>query len=80
MVFIGYHPKRAYKLFDLNQEKVVLSRDVLVLEDQSWNWKNKQTSLKKCTLDCAIQTESETIGSRTETPPEIVIAGNMNGA
>jgi len=35
MVFNGYYPTGAYKLFDPNQEKVFLSRDVLVWEDQS---------------------------------------------
>ena len=80
MVFIGYHPTGAYKLFDPNQEKVVLSIYVLVLEDQSWDWENKQTSLKKCTLDSATLTEFEKVGSRIETAPETVTIRNMTRA
>ena len=76
MIFIGYHPTGAYKLFDPNQEKVVLSRDVLVLEDQIWDWKTKQTSLKKCTIDSVTLTEFG-IG---ETAPEAVTAENITRA
>lgn len=51
MIFIGYHPTRAYKLFDPIKEKVVLSRDVVILEHESWNWKLRQTSLVKMIID-----------------------------
>lgn len=38
MLFIGYHPTGAYKLFDPVEEKVTLSRDMVALEDKCWDW------------------------------------------
>lgn len=35
MVFIGYHPTSTYKLYDPIKEKMVISRDVIVLEDEN---------------------------------------------
>ena len=39
MIFVVYHPTGAYKLYDPINEKMLLSRDVLVLEHESWDWK-----------------------------------------
>ncbi|WVZ21912.1 hypothetical protein V8G54_000456 [Vigna mungo] len=35
MVFVGYHPTGAYKLFDPNRKKITISRGVIILEDES---------------------------------------------
>jgi len=37
MVFVGYHSTGAYKLFDPIKEKMVLSRDVVMLEHEQWD-------------------------------------------
>lgn len=46
-MFVRYHPIGAYKLYDLIEEKMVLSRDVMVLEEKSWDWNEMQTRLRK---------------------------------
>ncbi|WVY92490.1 hypothetical protein V8G54_031578 [Vigna mungo] len=51
MIFVGYHATSAYKLYDLVKEKMVLSRDVIVLEDERWNWNEMQSSLKKAKVN-----------------------------
>ena len=45
MILIGYHPTGAYKLYDPIGRKVETSRDVVVLEDEQWDWQNGRTSL-----------------------------------
>ena len=54
MVFVGYHATRAYKFFDPIKEKVLLSRDVQVLEHESWDWKHMQTNLNWRIVDSSI--------------------------
>jgi len=41
LILIGYHPTGAYKLYDPEKNLVVISRDVVVDEAASWDWKNK---------------------------------------
>jgi len=38
MILIGYHSIGAYKLYDPKVQKVQISRDVLVNENEAWNW------------------------------------------
>src|ERR1044072_5756455 len=52
MILIGYHSTGAYKLYDPNKNKVVISRDVVIIEDEHWDWKAKKTSLTQ--IDPAI--------------------------
>lgn len=47
MIFVGYHATCAYKLYDPTKEKMMLSRDVMVLEKESWNWDEMQSSFKR---------------------------------
>ena len=40
-IFIGYSTtSKAYKIYDLNSNKVVVARDVKVIENATWDWKN----------------------------------------
>jgi hypothetical protein len=40
--FIGYDERtKAFKLFDLIERKVIVSRDVHVNEESAWNWNNQ---------------------------------------
>lgn len=42
-VFIGYDSyEKGYRAYNLQSEKIVLSRSVLFDENKSWNWENKQ--------------------------------------
>ncbi|MCH81779.1 hypothetical protein A2U01_0002571 [Trifolium medium] len=47
MIFIGYHPTGAYKLFNPITNKVVISRDVKVIDSEAWDWDNGQ----KCSVN-----------------------------
>lgn len=38
MVLISYHSTSAYKLYSPNDDKLVISRDVLVDESERWDW------------------------------------------
>lgn len=40
MVMIGYHSTRAHKLYDPKTQKVQISRDVIVNENETQNWEN----------------------------------------
>jgi hypothetical protein len=40
-ILIGYSTtSKAYKIYDLNFNKVVIARDVKVVENTTWNWEN----------------------------------------
>ncbi|XP_073268029.1 uncharacterized protein [Populus alba] len=40
-IFIGYSTtSKAYKIYDLNSNKVVVARSVKVVENATWDWKN----------------------------------------
>ncbi|KAK2442743.1 putative mitochondrial protein [Trifolium repens] len=51
MIFVGYHRTRAYRLYNLITDKVEISRDVKVIENDSWDWKEKSTSKKTYEVD-----------------------------
>lgn len=38
MILVGYHPFRAYRLYNPVAEKLVVSRDVIIREAESWDW------------------------------------------
>ena len=42
VIFIGYSTKyKAYKLFDPNNSKIVISRNVEFNKEDEWSWHNK---------------------------------------
>ena len=39
-MFVGYGScEKGYRIYDLKNEKIVLSRSVIFSEDRAWNWK-----------------------------------------
>ena len=43
-IFIGYNPEtKAYRLYDPLNNKMILSRDVEFLENQSWHGSNDES-------------------------------------
>ena len=38
MILVGYHSPRGYKLFDPENKKIVISRDVIIDEFKEWDW------------------------------------------
>ncbi|GAU36721.1 hypothetical protein TSUD_318190 [Trifolium subterraneum] len=55
MVFVGYH-RTGYRLYNPTSDKIEISRDVKVLENESWDWKQKSTSKKTCEVDLDVGT------------------------
>ncbi|CAJ2628037.1 unnamed protein product [Trifolium pratense] len=41
MILIGYHPTGAYKLYNPVTQKVHISRDVIVNEEEKWKWEKE---------------------------------------
>ncbi|RDY08728.1 hypothetical protein CR513_07007, partial [Mucuna pruriens] len=39
MILVGYHPTCAYRLYDPMNKKIMVSKDVVVAETESWDWK-----------------------------------------
>lgn len=51
-VLLGYSDEsKAYKLFDPIAKKIVMSRDVVFDEGESWNWKRSEEEVKLDVLD-----------------------------
>ena len=47
-IFIGYNEEsKAYKLYNPLTNRVVVSRDVIFSEDESWGWNDVITSKEK---------------------------------
>ncbi|KAK2454958.1 hypothetical protein QL285_002459 [Trifolium repens] len=51
MILVGYHRTGAYRLYNPITDKVEISRDVKVIENDSWDWKQKSTSKKTYEVD-----------------------------
>ncbi|CAJ2663346.1 unnamed protein product [Trifolium pratense] len=51
VIFVGYHRTGAYRLYNPTSDKIEISRDVKVLENESWDWKQKSVSKKTCEVD-----------------------------
>ncbi|KAK2388316.1 hypothetical protein QL285_062010 [Trifolium repens] len=51
MIFVGYHRTGAYRLYNPTSDKVEISRDVKVLENESWDWGQKLSSKKTFAVD-----------------------------
>ncbi|GAU33702.1 hypothetical protein TSUD_148530 [Trifolium subterraneum] len=56
MILVGYHRTGAYRLYNPTSDKIEISRDVKVLENESWDWKHKSTSKKTCEVDLDVGT------------------------
>jgi hypothetical protein len=51
-IFIGYSEEsKAYKLYNPLTNKVVVSRDVVFSEEESWNWNNKEADKENVVSD-----------------------------
>ncbi|WVZ15560.1 hypothetical protein V8G54_013126 [Vigna mungo] len=77
MVFVGYHSTGAYRLFDPIKKKITISRDVVVLEDESWNWKSNQTNMRKSTTLMEIPLPDEEEDEATQAVDNTRITGSM---
>lgn len=67
MTFVGYHSTRAYKLYNPIKKKMTISRDVVFLEDECWNWEIDQTSMKTSKFVMQLPLQVEEDSRETET-------------
>ncbi|KAK2392639.1 putative mitochondrial protein [Trifolium repens] len=51
MILVGYHRTGAYRLYNPITDKVEISRDVKVIENDNWDWKQKSASKKAYEVD-----------------------------
>jgi len=56
MIQVEYHPTGAYRLYDSLTHKIFISRDVVIDEDGSWDWK------RKCTINTLFGEENNETG------------------
>ena len=72
MVLIGYHSTGAYKLYSPNDDKLVISRDVVVDESKGWNWSHGLVRQESDTVTTVFEEEQQTEvpTNRNKEPPE----------
>ncbi|WVY95082.1 hypothetical protein V8G54_034170 [Vigna mungo] len=68
MVFVGYHSTGAYKLYNPIKKRMIISQDVVFLEEESWNWEINQTSMKtsRSVMQLPLQVEEDCIETETK--------------
>lgn len=42
LILLGYHPTEAYRLFNPLNNEIEICRDVIVLENEHWDWEKKE--------------------------------------
>lgn len=58
MILIGYHETGVCKLFNLINEKIIISIDIIIDENDAWNWTSNGTS-SKLLLNLGLEEEKE---------------------
>uniref|UniRef100_A0A803N1K3 Retroviral polymerase SH3-like domain-containing protein n=1 Tax=Chenopodium quinoa TaxID=63459 RepID=A0A803N1K3_CHEQI len=78
-IFLGYDSQaKGYRLFNLSDEKIMISRDVEFDEDASWNWEEEKVEKKFFLAGSEVHDEPR--DENTEEAPSIPIqAGNGTG-
>ena len=46
MILVGYHKTGAYRLYNPISGKIMISRDIVIDENESWNWTSNSTTRK----------------------------------
>lgn len=81
MILVVYHSTRAYKLYNLVSKEIKFSRDVVVMENEAWDWKNsdKSTDATPVSFETGLDIETEAVEvpntteeSYDEEPPGLV--------
>lgn len=50
MILVGYHPTGAYRFYSPLTKKISISRDALINEKESWDWKSNSNSCSSSTV------------------------------
>ena len=59
MMLIGYNSTSSYKLYSPNNDKLVVSRDVLVDERKGRNWIQGSIKLEKDTVETVLEKDQQ---------------------
>lgn len=72
MILVGYHPSRAYRLYNPITKKLLMSRDVIINESERWDWKDSSgtTGLTVPTLLEDVQDEGDPITENSDVPSQ----------
>jgi hypothetical protein len=69
-IFVGYSKEsKAYKLYNPLTNKVVVSRDVVFSEEESWNWSNKEADKENVVSDESEEQPQVVTSSASPTSP-----------
>lgn len=60
MVLIGFHSSSAYMLYSPNDDKLVISRDVLVDERKGWDWSQGSIRHELDTITIVLEEDQQT--------------------
>ena len=60
MILVGYHKTGAYRLFNPVNEKIVLSRDIVINENSAWDW-NSSNSINKSLMSYDVDEETDEV-------------------
>jgi transposase InsO family protein len=72
-IFVGYSEEsKAYKLYNPLTNKVVVSRDVVFSEEESWNWSNKEADKENVVSDESEEQPQIVTPSASPTSPQPV--------
>uniref|UniRef100_A0A803MVJ0 Retroviral polymerase SH3-like domain-containing protein n=1 Tax=Chenopodium quinoa TaxID=63459 RepID=A0A803MVJ0_CHEQI len=78
-IFIGYDSQaKGYRLFNLSNKKIMISRDAEFDEDASWNWEEEKVEKKFFQVDNEVHDEPRDENIE-EAPSTHIQAGNGTG-
>ena len=60
MILVGYHKTGAYRLFNPVNEKIVLSRDIVINENSAWD-QNFSNSINKPLMSYDVNEETDKV-------------------
>lgn len=61
VILVGYHPTKSYRLYDPVTEKLMVSRDVIVREAESWDWNQGVERTKVGPMQALMQFDSDEV-------------------
>lgn len=64
MILVGYDKTQAYRLLNLMKNKIVMSRDIVIDENSSWDW-NSGDAINKPLMSYGINEETDEVKVET---------------
>ncbi|XP_058784535.1 uncharacterized protein LOC131659343 [Vicia villosa] len=78
MILVGYHKTSAYRLLNLDNAKIMLCRDIVVVENSAWDW-NLSNSINKSFMSSDFEeaTAEFEVSAIFDTPVEVEAVSNI---